>query len=246
MIFLDIETIPTQDAAELERIAADERARNAALVKPHSEAKVAENIDELVRKTALDAASGEIVCIAALEYGAGSGSAARTWSRDYREAGSERTMLQEFFSWLSKHNTQKLAGHNVLAFDEPFLRQRGFVLGLQVPGRLLGSERPWQAQQRDTMLMWTGGAPGKSISLDKLCRALGLPGKGELDGSGVWDAVRAGRIDEVVTYCAADVERTRSCWVRMIDCHELPANPQRVMEIADALLAGARSKGVVA
>ena len=37
----------------------------------------------------------------------------------------------------------------------------------------------------------------------------------EIDGAGVWDAVAAGRIVDVATYCAADVERTRSMYWRM-------------------------------
>lgn len=221
MIFIDIETIPTQDAAEIERIAAAERARNAELVKPHPEAKVLANIDEAHRKTALDGAAGEVVCIAALSWcEQDRGHREVSWHRDYTVAGSERAMLAQFFSWLqvrAEHSERELElrGHNVVGFDVPFLRQRSYVHRLISPQRVLAPVKPWEATMRDTMLQWTGGQPGKAISLDRLCRALGLKGKGELDGSGVWDAVRAGRIDEVASYCVEDVYRSYQCWLRM-------------------------------
>jgi hypothetical protein len=221
MIFIDIETIPTQSAAEIERIGAEERARNAALAKPHGEAKVAENIDELVRKTALDGASGEVVCIAALSWCEQDRTHREfSWRRDHTVGGSERAMLAQFFTWLqARAENQKLdlalCGHNVVGFDAPFLRQRAYVHRLRPPQRVLAPAKPWEATMRDTMLCWSGGQAGKSISLDRLCRALGVPGKGELDGSGVWDAVRAGRIDEVAAYCIDDVYRSYQCWLRM-------------------------------
>ena len=66
----------------------------------------------------------------------------------------------------------------------------------------------------DTMIKWAG-ATGR-ISLDRLCRALGPPGKGGFDGSMVWDAVKNGRIDEVVEYCDDDIRRLRCAHRRMI------------------------------
>ena len=59
------------------------------------------------------------------------------------------------------------------------------------------------------------GRCGNRISLDKLCKALGLPGKGEIDGSKVWDYVRDGRIAEVADYCADDVRKVWAVYQRM-------------------------------
>lgn len=219
-LFIDIETIPTQDAAEIERIAAAERARNAELVKPHPEAKVLANIDEAVRKTALDGATGEVVCVA---VSTGGGVVDCVWKRDYRVAGSERAMLVEVLRFIADREPLSICGHNVVGFDAPFLRHRGFVHGLTVPPSIYRSPKPWDAVADDTMLLWSGGQPGKSISLDRLCRALGVEGKGELDGAGVWDAVQAGRIDEVANYCADDVRRAYECHRRMAWSFDLEA-----------------------
>ena len=56
--------------------------------------------------------------------------------------------------------------------------------------------------------------------MDRLCRALGLPQKGDeigedIDGSKVWDFVQAGRLDDVATYCCGDVERVREVYNRL-------------------------------
>ncbi|MBF0309221.1 MAG: hypothetical protein HQL56_06810, partial [Magnetococcales bacterium] len=53
-----------------------------------------------------------------------------------------------------------------------------------------------------------------------LCRVMRLPGKGseigeEIDGSLVWDYVKAGRIKDVSSYCAGDVERCRMIHKRL-------------------------------
>jgi predicted PolB exonuclease-like 3'-5' exonuclease len=55
----------------------------------------------------------------------------------------------------------------------------------------------------------------KTISLDKLCLALSLPGKGEHTGADVWPMVKAGRLDDVAEYCKSDVQKTRAVFDRM-------------------------------
>lgn len=52
--------------------------------------------------------------------------------------------------------------------------------------------------------------------MDRLCRVLGIPGKGDgPSGADVWPMVQAGKLDEVTAYCRADVERTRSLYQRL-------------------------------
>jgi len=52
--------------------------------------------------------------------------------------------------------------------------------------------------------------------LYKLCRALGVESpKGEIDGSRVWEYVKAGRLYDVAEYCKKDVEATRQVYKRM-------------------------------
>ena len=62
-----------------------------------------------------------------------------------------------------------------------------------------------------------GRRPERRISLDKLCKVLGIDSpKGEMDGSKVGDYFRAGRIAEIAAYCRADVAAVRQVHRRMI------------------------------
>jgi predicted PolB exonuclease-like 3'-5' exonuclease len=53
------------------------------------------------------------------------------------------------------------------------------------------------------------------ISLDRLCRVLGLEGKTGMSGADVWPAVQAGKMDEIASYCRHDVAITRSVYKRL-------------------------------
>ena len=105
-----------------------------------------------------------------------------------------------------------MIGHNIEAFDMRFMFQRSVIRNVR-PTLNLNMSR-YSDNLFDTMTAWAG-YQGR-ISLDALCKALGIPSpKNGIDGSKVWDAVRDGRIDEVATYCAADVDATREAFLRM-------------------------------
>ena len=50
--------------------------------------------------------------------------------------------------------------------------------------------------------------PRGGASLDAIARLSGFPGKLGMDGSAVYGAVRAGRLDQVRRYCETDVMNT--------------------------------------
>lgn len=136
---------------------------------------------------------------------------------------AENRTLRQFFQALelvddqSRHLLQ-VVGHNVVDFDLRFLWQRAVIHGIKVPHWMPWNAKPWGDRVFDTMMAWTGGK-GR-ISQDKLCKVLGIEGKGseigdEIDGSKVWDFVQAGRIADVATYCGGDVHRAREMHLRM-------------------------------
>lgn len=63
------------------------------------------------------------------------------------------------------------------------------------------------------MSKWAGF--GNRVKLDTLAQAFGVGGKGDIDGSMVHDYYAAGRINELIEYCANDVEMTRAVYKRM-------------------------------
>lgn len=61
------------------------------------------------------------------------------------------------------------------------------------------------------------GSHRGTISLDDLCCALGLPGKGDVTGADVGRLMREGKHAEVAAYCADDVRKARSVFRRMTE-----------------------------
>lgn len=212
-LFLDIETIPIQAPGALEEIRATiEPPGN--ISKPESIAKwMAENADakaeDLWRKTALDGTQGEIVTIGFAGY------------RDdvctaYRGFGtSEGDLLQNAFDAMAQYDLDgvRVVGHGV-GFDVRFLFQRAVILGIKPPFSLPVDRRYNDDRMFCTMLAWAGW--GNRISLADLCAALGITVKSNgLDGSLVWDYIKAGRQEEVAAYCAEDVEAVRQVFYRL-------------------------------
>lgn len=232
-LYLDIETVPGQHPSVRATLQAEAESQKAQVKAPSNykdEAKIAEyvaakhaeidaGVEDKWRKTTFDGALGQIVCAS---IALGDEAPVNLWGHDW--ATSERFILLDLFDIITDawRPTQEgkpvFVGHNVLAFDLRFIYQRSCLLGIKPPAVIPFHARPWDDSVFDTMTAWAG--VGNRVSLDKLCRAFGLPTKGQeidddIDGSKVWDFVRAGRIADVATYCGADVERVRELHRRM-------------------------------
>jgi hypothetical protein len=209
-LFLDVETIPAQRPDILAHIAAGHMILG-------DEVKSAKAVDKEHRKTSLDGAFGEIVVIG--------------WTFDDEPAqtitralgGSEGALLTTFFDVVTERMLEHGIGiENVVAhnadFDRGFLRKRSIILDVVAPSFVAATGvKPWDrnAVWRDTMAIWCDEYRGR-ISLQDLCLALGVDARpGDIDGSEVWDAMLAGRVDEVAEHCRRDVDRVRACWLRM-------------------------------
>lgn len=104
-------------------------------------------------------------------------------------------------------------GHNIVGFDLRFILHRSIILGVRPPMIIPFDARPWDDSAYDTMVRWAG--VGNRIKLDSLAKALGVQGKGDVDGSMVYDLYAAGEIDKLIDYCGDDVRMTRDVWRRM-------------------------------
>lgn len=217
LITLDIETCPCQNPAVREEIRAGIKAP-AQYKKADSIAQwLKENADAeteaLWRKTSFDGAHGHIAVIGlAFDDEAPIALFSEDWHAD------EDAILKQAFQlidWrLQEHPNERprFVGHNLVEFDLRFMFQRCVVLGVKPSRHIPFAAKPWDDCVYDTMQKWGAKAGG---SLDKICRALGLGGKGDIDGSKVWDYVRDGRIAEVAEYCRRDVAMTRALYKRM-------------------------------
>jgi len=217
-IYLDIETIPSQrediksDIAET--ISHPGNISKAETIEKWNAEKKPAAIDSKLRETALGGTFGEIICICwAIDE-----SPVHTHYRkhnDTRWENNELGLLSEFFTEINADLSHpqrplpaKWIGHNITGFDLRFIWQRAVIQQVPPPFNLPYDAKAWDDSVFDTMHEWAG-SQGKDKSLDKVCKALGLKGKGDMDGSKVYDAWLAGEDEKIKEYCADDVSKVR-------------------------------------
>lgn len=230
---IDIETCPAQDPAVKAHIAAN--------LQPPGNISKAETIqlwhiekkpaaaEEAWRKTSLDGGLGHICVIG---YAIDDAPPVALYSPQWH--ADEADVLRQFFHAIdaqcAEHPNVRpvFIGHNLIEFDLRFIFQRAVVLGVQPSLHIPFNARPYgDMSVFDTMTAWAGAR--NTVSLDKLARVLSVGGKGDMDGSMVWDAVNEGRISEVAEYCKADIAMTRAAYRRMT----FAAPVIKVEELAD-------------
>lgn len=216
-IYLDIETLPTEDPAIMDEIAAGvtppgNMTKEETIAKWSAE-KRPELVENAIDKTALGPvipphiALGRVLCIGyAIDDSTPEVMVART-------AEDESEIIMEASHLILSTQRAMVVGHNVREFDLRYLAQRSAILGL-TESTFCVDDMP---AHFDTMLTWTGHYT-RHVSLDWLCRVFKIPGKSETDGISGADVARlyrAGEIDRIAEYCKNDVERTRKVFKRM-------------------------------
>ena len=164
------------------------------------------------RKTALDGGKGSIFCI---------GFAFDDRHVDCVASTDERFVISQFFESVQFAKSDilpisqiEIIGHNVAEFDLRFIFQRAAILGIRPPACLKINPSRYDSDIYDTMTKWAGY--GNRISLDNLCKALGVETpKGEITGANVYDYWLKGEYETIADYCMKDVEATRQVYKRM-------------------------------
>jgi len=210
-VFFDIETIPDQRTEALDDIL-ETLKPPASMKKPETikkwwEEKAYDVAQEKLLKTSFDGGRGKIICacVAVAE-----GAVVKLYGDNEQDiiAG----LFQHVKSQLG-HNQPLWVGHNIKGFDLPFLFKR-CVLNDMKPQVNLDAGNRYSRLHYDTMTEWAGFTD--RISLDELCKILSVPTpKDNMHGSEVYQAWQDGRIEDIATYCAGDVEAVRNVYNRM-------------------------------
>ena len=203
-LYIDIETIPGpetgKDAIEVK---APSNYKDPDKIKAYQEA----NKDEVYRKQSFDGGYGSICSFSfAFEDCEVVGNFAETRADESEMLKTSIASISETLSIFGNPNPF-LCGHYISGFDLKFIMHRCIVLGITIPSWLRPHAKPWDAGIRDTMTMWAGARD--TIGLDELCKILGIEGKGDMEGSQVYDYWLAGRHDEISAYCNDDVTKVR-------------------------------------
>lgn len=231
ILFLDVETIPSQAPDAIAQVRAGIKPP-ATLKKPESiaawwESEADKAATEAHRKQSLDGGTlGELVSIAACTDIEG-----KHWVRCRTQDESEAELLGEFFGavemWQVTEGRQAVGNphawpidvwpvaHNA-AFDLGYLWRRAIVCRVPLPPWLPGPMARTPKDYGDTMSAWAGF--NGRVALDTLCRALGLdsPKDGGIDGAGVYDAWQAGEYERIARYNLRDAMAVRDVWYRLL------------------------------
>ena len=151
------------------------------------------------------------------------GSNFKVWTLGNAQS-TESEIIQCFFDGIDQY-TPQIISWNGSGFDLPVLHYRGLIHGINA-GRYwdLGEddkEFKWNnyisryhtrhLDLMDILAMFNSRANAPLDDLAKLC---GFPGKLGMDGSQVWDAYKAGQLEEIRNYCETDVANTHLLFLR--------------------------------
>jgi len=126
----------------------------------------------------------------------------------------EKVLLQNFFEMLNSHYYKphhKFCGHNVKDFDVPYICRRALVHWLQLPNILdTAWKKPWEINHVDTMDIWRCGDRRTFISLDLLCRVMGVETpKNDISGEQVASVYwKDNDLKRITEYCERDIVAT--------------------------------------
>ena len=134
------------------------------------------------------------------------------------EEQDEKRALRNFLELLNDFDsdTDELVGHNIIAFDLPFIFQRCVINDLSVR-RFVNLADFNVRGVFDTMHRWWLGTR-RTVSLDDLAWALGIESSktSEVEGSKVFDLYQAGKLAEIREYNLKDVRVTRQVYERIV------------------------------
>jgi predicted PolB exonuclease-like 3'-5' exonuclease len=199
---IDIETAGRTDAANfLPEITAPANYKDLAKI----EAYLAEKRATQLESAALSAETARILCVGILRNDGES-----QFIHDQDESALLRATWRQAET---REAHEVFVTFNGSRFDWPMLARRSYSVGVPVPSWFPVDGRWPPRTHCDLFALWQAGDRHESISLDRLARLCGLPGK---SGSGanfamLWQLDREAALD----YLRRDLELTRDLWERM-------------------------------
>jgi predicted PolB exonuclease-like 3'-5' exonuclease len=141
----------------------------------------------------------------------------KVWTLGTAES-CEADLIRKFYK-LVDHYTPQLLSWNGGGFDLPVLHYRALIHGVPAARYWEGGDEDrdfkfnnylsrYHSRHLDLMDVLAGYQPRANAGLDEMAKLCGFAGKLGMDGSQVWQAVQAGRLNEVRDYCETDVVNT--------------------------------------
>lgn len=226
-LFIDIETLPTnvkwiQDEIH-DSISPPANYKKPESIKQWMDLHGVDAYQDSLLKTSFDGSSGRICCIGI----AIDDQEPKAFYGEPETPDDEWMIMKDFFTFMESYCFQnencgpnvasiEWIGHNLTGFDLRFLYQRCVIHNVNTYGlRIPIDDRHGKGRVFDTLTAWKGFGTKAGGSMDRLCKLLGIQGKGDITGADVWPMYQEGKILEIAEYCKQDVERTRQIYKRL-------------------------------
>lgn len=139
-----------------------------------------------------------------------------------KTSSSEAEIIHDFFNLIGKY-TPQLVSWNGGGFDLPVLHYRAMIHGVQAArywdmgegdfadsrdfkrNNYISRYHNRHTDLMDVLALYGGRA---NAPLDEMAKLCGFPGKLGMDGSQVWDAFLAGKLNDIRNYCETDATNT--------------------------------------
>lgn len=160
----------------------------------------------IMDKAALSAVTGQVLAIG---YCNGERRVFDCASDDRTESAILSQFWAQFLSF--RNNARQMVGFNIQGFDLPFLAQRSWILGVDVPPETFTQAGYLDPTFIDLQRVWAAGSRSPFAgTLDLICRACGLGGKP--DGTSGADFARLyadpATRDAAIDYLSNDLDMT--------------------------------------
>lgn len=206
-IFIDIETLPDGDMPTPDEVPVPGNYSKPETIRAYQEA----NVINTYLKRSLISTKGKVLCIVVYD----------TKNRQYLTFGSaegiETEVLNQFNTYILSFTEKeryllRFVGFNIAEFDLTWLKQRAWKYAYEY-GRYLPHNSK-SSRLIDLMSLFSAYKYKEYISQDAVCEYLGI-GQGmdttidmdTIDGSMVYDAFKAGKLDLILQHCLVDVQK---------------------------------------
>lgn len=162
-----------------------------------------------VEKAALDARTGRVLAIGHTLEG-------QDGVQIIDDSEGEAALLESWWTYYRKCSAvgAHWIGHNIRAFDFPFLVRRSMKHGVTLPAGLLINGIRYEKLIVDLMEIWScGDFKTAFMSLDNLARFLGVGAKNG-NGKDFYKLYKTDR-DKALDYLRNDVRLVKNCWEKV-------------------------------
>jgi len=211
-LYLDIETIPSGEKLKPSDFKHPKNYSKQETIYNWYKTEGVAKVEEEYRKRAVSHTKARILCIG-YAYD-NEEPECLTGTEEEIASGLEKVIRREY----GHEYAISLVGHNAKSFDFPKIYRMACKTNNEFLKRFFTvSKRPRYSEMFiDTMELFSFSDKLQMISMNDICEFFGIKGKGDINGSKVYDLFVQDKLDEIYEYCKDDIRMLREVHNKLI------------------------------